>query len=63
MIHPETGEVRTFVVGAGVERGERVGWVVEGGWWKCSFIEEGEELLVSEVVVPGWEEADHEFLG
>lgn len=69
----ESGEVETFVVGGDVAAGERAMWVAKGGRWKCSFIEEseqseegdgnGEGLWISEVVVPAWEERDHEFLG
>ncbi|KAJ6139603.1 hypothetical protein N7471_006089 [Penicillium samsonianum] len=61
--------VETFVVGPGVEVGERVQWVVEGGKYKASFLlpdePEGETssgLLISEVVFPGFEFADHDFL-
>lgn len=62
-------EVETFKVGPRVEEGERTMWVVEGGVWKASFIEDdGEEkdedvLWISEVVVPGWTPEQHEFLG
>ncbi|CAI7664998.1 unnamed protein product [Penicillium glandicola] len=61
--------VETFVVGPCVEGGERVQWVVEGGKYKASCLlpdePEGEGssgLLISEVVVPGFEFADHDFL-
>lgn len=52
-----------------MQDGERVMWVVEGGVWKASFVEEEEGdneddglLWISEVVVPGWTEKQHEFL-
>ncbi|CAP95592.1 hypothetical protein E8E15_007153 [Penicillium rubens] len=61
--------VETFIVGPNVEAGERMQWVVEGGKYKSSFLlpdePEGETssgLLISEVVVPGFEFADHDFL-
>lgn len=61
--------VETFVVGADVEKGERVQWIVEGGKYKASFLLECESkdgrqepLLISETVVPGFEFKDHDFL-
>ncbi|KAJ5120622.1 uncharacterized protein N7515_010010 [Penicillium bovifimosum] len=61
--------VETFVVGPDVAAGERMQWVVEGGKYKASFLledggsgESKEGLLISEVVVPGFEFADHDFL-
>ncbi|KAJ5952204.1 uncharacterized protein N7479_010617 [Penicillium vulpinum] len=64
-----TARIETFVVGPGVEAGERMQWVVEGGKYKASFLlpdeSEGETssgLLISEVVVPGFEFTDHDFL-
>lgn len=76
LIHPDDGRVETFVVGQGIEKGERLQWVVEGGVYKASFLlpdvggdgeeeqeqEESGGLLISETVVPGFEYADHEFL-
>ena len=64
----EDGEVDEFVVGPNVAAGERLMWVVEGGVWKSSELivgdgdGDGEGLLISEVVVPGFEARDHEFL-
>lgn len=62
--------VESFVVGGDLAQGERLQWIVEGGWWKASYLlpdeEGGEEsqggLLISETVVPGFEFSDHEFL-
>ncbi len=61
--------IETFVVGANVEKGEKLQWIVEGGKFKASFLfpdEEGREgsegLLISETVVPGFEFCDHDFL-
>ncbi|KAF2250149.1 hypothetical protein BU26DRAFT_424862 [Trematosphaeria pertusa] len=71
LIHAdEAGErkrVETFVVGKDVGRGERMVWVVEGGKYKASFLleggdAEGEGLLISETVIPGFEYSDHDFL-
>ncbi|KAF2680787.1 hypothetical protein K458DRAFT_310852 [Lentithecium fluviatile CBS 122367] len=69
LIHADAGgekkRVETFVVGKDAERGERMVWVVEGGKYKASFLlesSEGEGLLISETVVPGFEYSDHDFL-
>lgn len=71
LIH-EDGGVESFVVGKGIERGERLQWIVGGGKYKASFLlpdEDGERggrsergLLISETVVPGFEYVDHDFL-
>lgn len=50
----EDGRVESFVVGHGVERGEKCMWVVEGGVWRASFLEEGTNdggLLITEVCI------------
>ncbi|KAF2650554.1 hypothetical protein K491DRAFT_608576, partial [Lophiostoma macrostomum CBS 122681] len=77
LIHAdEPGEVKrveTFAVGHDVAKGEKCVWVVEGGKYKASFVTkakrgdgeeegEGERLLISETVVPGFEYSDHDFL-
>lgn len=61
--------IETFVVGQNVEKGEKLQWIVEGGKYKASFLLPDEEngetsqgLLISEVVVPGFEYCDHDFL-
>ncbi|PSS27543.1 hypothetical protein M430DRAFT_32238 [Amorphotheca resinae ATCC 22711] len=63
--------IETFVVGPNVAKGERLQWIVEGGKFKASFLlpddeeggqEESQGLLISEVVVPGFEYCDHDFL-
>lgn len=65
LVHPD-GRVESFVVGHDIEKGERLQWVVEGGVWKGSFLleteGESEGLLISEVVTPGFEFADHSFM-
>lgn len=46
--------VEMFTVGGDLEKGERLQWVVEGGKYKASFLEEGGgegELLIGEVCV------------
>lgn len=51
----EDGRVESFVVGHGVERGEKCMWIVDGGVWRASFLEEGANggsdggLLITEV--------------
>ncbi|KAF3925787.1 hypothetical protein ABW20_dc0101719 [Dactylellina cionopaga] len=69
---PGTCRVESWVVGADVEGGERLQWMVEGGKYKASYLladhEEGKDAevkegcLISEVVVPGFEFSDHDFL-
>ncbi|OAK96700.1 hypothetical protein IQ06DRAFT_282093 [Phaeosphaeriaceae sp. SRC1lsM3a] len=56
--------VESFVVGKDVSKGERSVWIVEGGKFKASFLLEGEgdRLLISETVIPGFEYSDHDFL-
>lgn len=54
LIHENNGRVESFVVGHRMDRGEKCMWVVNGGVWKASFVEEdtdGEErgLLITEV--------------
>lgn len=44
--------VETFAVGGDIEKGEKMQWVVEGGKYKGSFIEDQEGLLISEVRLP-----------
>ncbi|KAF2009385.1 hypothetical protein BU24DRAFT_428306 [Aaosphaeria arxii CBS 175.79] len=66
----EKGKVRveTFVVGKDYEKGEKMCWVVEGGKYKASLLlpeedgSDGEKLLITETVVPGFEYMDHDFL-
>lgn len=75
LIH-EDGRAESFVLGHAVAKGERCMWVVEGGVWRATMLEvevggveeeeeegEGGGLLITEVVVPGFEFKDHEFLG
>lgn len=70
LIYPD-GRVKTFVVGFNTSKGEVDQWVVPGGVYKASFLlpldeEAGESaedhLLISEIVVPGFEFEDHNFM-
>ncbi|KAH3661842.1 hypothetical protein OGAPHI_006020 [Ogataea philodendri] len=68
LVYPD-GTVKSFIVGFDVARGEVTQWVVPGGVYKASFLlpldgEESEKdhLLISEVVVPGFEYDDHRFM-
>ncbi|EWC45622.1 hypothetical protein DRE_05183 [Drechslerella stenobrocha 248] len=60
--------VESYIVGGGVEDGERLQWMGEGGEYKASYLldggdeGEGAGCLISEVVVPGFEFTDHDFL-
>ena len=62
--------VETFVVGQNVAGGETLQWIVEGGKYKASYLlpddDQAEEskcnLLISEIVIPGFEFADHDFM-
>ncbi|KAL1801148.1 hypothetical protein ACET3X_001490 [Alternaria dauci] len=57
--------IETFVVGHDVANGEKSVWIVEGGKYKASFLldgSDGERLLISETVIPGFEFSDHDFL-
>ncbi|CEP63569.1 Cff1p LALA0_S08e05600g [Lachancea lanzarotensis] len=62
LIYPD-GKVKSFKVGFDYANGEVSQWVVPGGVWKASFLLTNEEfyngLLISEVVVPGFEYADY----
>ncbi len=47
----------------GYAPGESLFLEVPGGWWKASrLIGEATHALVSEVVIPGFDYADHEFM-
>lgn len=65
LIYPD-GRVHSFKVGYNVADGELSQWVVPGGVYKASFVLENNELddglLISEVVVPGFDFQDHHFL-
>lgn len=65
LIYPD-GHVHSFKVGYDVSQGEVSQWVVPGGVYKASFVLENDELddglLISEVVVPGFDFEDHHFM-
>lgn len=70
--------VRRVVMGANISKGEVTQLFVPGGWWKASEIPDEDMLLldspcthdlrerlgclISEVVVPGWDVDQHQFL-
>ncbi len=57
----EAGSLRTTVLG--FAPGQSLFLEVPGGVWKGSLLIDGAtHALVSEVVVPGFDEADHEYL-
>ena len=65
LIYPN-GQVKSFRVGFDYKNGELSQWVVPGGVYKASFIVPNTEfddgLLISEVVVPGFDFEDHTFM-
>lgn len=69
LIYPD-GKVKSFKVGFDFENGEVAQWVVPGEVYKASFLlplkdskeDENDCLLISEVVVPGFEFEDHTFM-
>ncbi|KAK9458726.1 RmlC-like cupin domain-containing protein [Lipomyces oligophaga] len=61
LIHPD-GTLETFNVGQDVANGEKLQWIVEGGDYKASYITTTEPCLISEVVIPGFDYRDHNFM-
>ncbi|EHN00978.1 YML079W-like protein [Saccharomyces cerevisiae x Saccharomyces kudriavzevii VIN7] len=65
LVYPD-GQVKSFRVGFDYKIGEVSQWVVPGGVFKASFLVPNEEfhngLLISEVVVPGFDFEDHTFM-
>ncbi|KAG7876079.1 hypothetical protein KL938_004751 [Ogataea parapolymorpha] len=68
LVYPD-GTIKSFVVGFDVEKGEVTQWVVPGEVYKASFLlplngepSADDHLLISEVVVPGFEFDDHRFM-
>ncbi|GME78131.1 unnamed protein product [Ambrosiozyma monospora] len=71
LVYPD-GTIKSFVVGFNTDKGEVNQWVVPGGVYKASFLlpldsdDKDDEsckdhLLISEVVVPGFEYDGHTF--
>ena len=59
MISPE-GAWHELVLGRDVAAGERLAFTCPGGWWKSSRLVAGAGVgLISEVVAPGFDFADH----
>lgn len=61
--------IETFVVGQDIEKGEKLQWIVEGGKFKSTYLlpddqdgKDSQGLLISETVIPGFEDCDHDFL-
>lgn len=61
--------IEVFDVGPNIEKGEKLQWIVEGGKFKASFLlpdlgsDQSEEgCLITELVTPGFEYADHDFM-
>ncbi|QLQ79961.1 hypothetical protein HG537_0C06100 [Torulaspora globosa] len=65
LIYPN-GRVKSFKVGFDYANGEVSQWVVPGEVYKASFLIPNDEfsnsLLISEVVVPGFDFEDHKFM-
>ncbi|GMG48964.1 unnamed protein product [Ambrosiozyma monospora] len=71
LVYPD-GTIKSFVVGFNTDKGEVNQWVVPGGVYKASFLlpldsddqaheSSKDHLLISEVVVPGFEYDGHTF--
>lgn len=61
LVLDESGALRSTVLGSG--DGQALFLEVPGGCWKASVLIEGAtHALVSEVVVPGFDFADHEYM-
>ena len=59
LISPE-GEWREVVLGTALTAGEVLAFTCPGGWWKSSHLPAGvEHGLISEIVAPGFDYADH----
>jgi len=53
------GEWREVVLGRDPRAGQVLAFTCPSGWWKCSYLPVGAEHgLISEVVAPGFDEAD-----
>lgn len=56
------GEWREVVLGRDLAAGQRLGFTCPGGWWKSSHLPAGVEAgLISELVAPGFDYADHQI--
>ncbi|AUI85496.1 cupin [Vibrio azureus] len=57
-IHPD-GSIEEHILGPDLESGHKLQLVAPGGVWKSSELKQGYNYgLVSEVVLPGWEQFD-----
>ncbi|MCI5223062.1 MAG: cupin domain-containing protein [Candidatus Electrothrix sp. AR4] len=55
------GVLSEKILGPNIKNGEMLQLLVPGGWWKASYLYEGEYALISEAVSPGFEYADNEI--
>jgi predicted cupin superfamily sugar epimerase len=52
------GHLEKFILGADVTQGQQPQLLVRGGYWKASFLADGEFGLLSEAVSPGFDYSD-----
>ncbi|AUX24070.1 hypothetical protein SOCEGT47_046030 [Sorangium cellulosum] len=57
VIHPD-GRLETQRLGPDLRRGDVMQFVVRGGCWKASHLEEGDYCLIGEAVAPGFDFRD-----
>ncbi|GAB1259962.1 cupin domain-containing protein [Aurantivibrio plasticivorans] len=55
-----SGQLSTVTLGWDLAAGEQLQLVVPGGYWKASMLVSGDYGLISEVVAPAFDYADHE---
>ncbi|MEQ1437971.1 cupin domain-containing protein [Fontimonas sp. SYSU GA230001] len=61
LLLPESGVCQRVVLGGG--EGEQIFLQVPGGCWKACHLQDGvDHALISEVVVPGFDGIDHQFM-
>lgn len=60
MVSPE-GQLSQVIMGPDPAQGHVFQMTVPGGYWKASFLAEGEYGLISEAVVPGFDYRDREL--
>lgn len=55
------GEYETFLLGPDISAGQTLQLLIKGGYWRASFLKEGEFGLLSEAVSPGFDYNDWEM--